>query len=98
MKKAKFVKDVSGFTGIAKLYRVSPPVRFNGQKRASWIIVSGVDAMFSGPETYIFPASAKGEVRDWGELEGSFRGSIDHNQALRNAGYEIGVNKIRRLK
>ena len=53
------------------------------------VIVSAVVAMFSGPETYIFPANDKGEITDWGELDGSFKGDLDHAQALRNAGYEV---------
>ena len=40
-------------------------------------------------ETYIFPADEDGNVLDWGELEGSYRGGMDHEEALHNAGYEI---------
>lgn len=45
--------------------------------------------MFSGPETYIFPANEDGKVVHWAELEGSFRGGLDHERALRNAGFEV---------
>lgn len=30
-----------------------------------------------------------GNVTDWGELEGSFRGAIDIPRALRDAGYDV---------
>lgn len=56
--------------------------------------------MFQGPETFLFPADGKGNITSWGELDGSFRGAIDHEQALRNAGYVVikGVSKKRRAK
>jgi len=77
-------KDLKGFKGTAHLYKCDPPL-----EKHTYVIVSGCDAMFSGPETLIFPANAKGKVLSWGDLNGSFRGSIDHNQALENAGYEV---------
>lgn len=45
--------------------------------------------MFSGPETYIFPADKTGEIVNWSELDGSFKGGLDHEQALVNAGFEV---------
>ena len=33
-------------------------------------------------ETYIFPANAAGEVTDWCELPGSYRGGMSHERAL----------------
>lgn len=50
---------------------------------------SAADVMFSGPETYIFPANEDSIVVHWGELEGSFKGGLDHERALRNAGFEV---------
>jgi hypothetical protein len=78
------VKEISGWTGDAALYRLDEP-----HEGADHVIVSATVAMLSGPETYIFPASAEGEVTDWGELEGSFRGGLDHAEALRRAGYQL---------
>lgn len=54
-----------------------------------FVITSAVSVPYSGPETYIFPANEAGEVTDWGELDGSFRGGLDHECAIRLAGYEI---------
>ena len=35
-------------------------------------------------ETYIFPANAFGEITDWHELPGSYRGGMSHEEALDN--------------
>jgi hypothetical protein len=85
-KTATFVKDLTGFSGSAKLYRLDPPL--DGER---FVVVSATDVMRSGPETYIFPADAEGEVSSWGELAGSFRGGLDHAEALRGAGYEASA-------
>lgn len=60
----------------------------NGEK-TEHVVVSGCHAMFSGPETYIFPADSTGSITDWGELDGSFQGAIDHERALSDAGYTV---------
>lgn len=83
-KTARFVKDIIGWTGNAKLYRVDPPI-----DDSPHVIVSATVAPFSGPETYIFAASGEGRVISWGELTGSYRGGLDHAVALAGAGYEI---------
>jgi len=80
--------------GDQKLYRLDPPLSAYswGDEEASaygYVVVSAVSAMFSGPETYIFGSDANGEITNWSELDGSFKGALDHEQALRNAGYEI---------
>ncbi len=84
------------FTGHAALYELDPPL-----EAASWdddetaathkfVIVSATNAMFTGSETYIFPATPDGQITDYGELPGSMRGTLSHAEALREAGYEIG--------
>ena len=95
MNTAKELKKLEGFTGDARLFQVSPPVSYDydydteqNQKSTEYVVVSAADVVFSGPETYIFPANEQGEVVDWSELEGSYRGGLDHRQALENAGYE----------
>ncbi len=84
MKQAKVLKPLSGWSGSATLYEVSPPLE--GHR---FVVVSAAVAMFSGPETYIFPSDASGEVTDYGELDGSFSGALDHTEALRRVGYTI---------
>jgi hypothetical protein len=72
------------WTGTAKHYRCDPPLEGH-----EFVVASATVAMYSGPETYIFPADAEGRVTGWGELEGSYRGGMDHDEALVNAGYEV---------
>ena len=84
--KATFIKDLEGFNGEGKMYRLDPPLDGN-----EFVAVSAVNAMLSRPDTYIFPWDENGSVTCWGELEGSCRGSLDHDQAIRNAGYEINA-------
>ena len=89
-KVATFVRNLAGFTGHAALYRLTPPL-----ERHAHVVVSATVAMFSGPETYIFAANAKGKVTKWGELPGSYRSGLDHAKALRGAGYEVHYKKAR---
>lgn len=77
-------KQLDGMRGDARLYEMSPPLEGH-----TFVVVSAVIAMFSGPETYIFPANEKGEIEDWGELEGSQRGTLSHSDVLRELGYEV---------
>jgi len=79
----KFERDIVGWQGIAKLYSVDPPLG-----GFTHVIVSAVVAPFSGPETYIFGCDADGANVDYSELDGSYRGGLDHATALLNAGYE----------
>lgn len=93
-KTATFVRALSGWRGDARLYRLSEPLAPDyGEERtpAEYVIVSAVVAAYSGPETYIFPATADGAVVNYGELPGSFRGALDHAAALDNAGYAIAA-------
>lgn len=71
-----------------RLYAVEPAAEYcRGTTAFLW--VSAAVVPYRGPETYVFPANSKGRVLDWGELDGSFKGGLDHEQALRNAGYEV---------
>jgi len=105
MSKAQFVKDVSKkFAGSAILVECIPPMKYNSyeetnreyegqyedfEKEAKYVVVSAAHVTFSGSETYIFPSDEDGNVVDLGELNGSFRGALDHERALNNAGYEL---------
>ena len=94
------IKDLQGWQGDASLYRLSPPLAtqdYDYEKEEyeevnyEYVVVSAAVAMFSGPETYIFPGNPPEESQpaDWIELDGSFRGGLDHAQALANVGYSI---------
>lgn len=78
-------KRLQEMSGDARLYQLSEPHEGN-----EYVVVSGISNNW-GTETYIFPADASGEITDWGELYGSFKGSIDHAEALRGAGYEVAA-------
>lgn len=93
MKKAVFVKNIEGWNGDARLYKMLPPLvatDYDGKtvETHDFVIVSAVVAMLSGPETYIFPATEDGKTKNFGELDGSYRGGLDHAKALRGAGYK----------
>jgi hypothetical protein len=93
MNQAVFVKNLESWNGDAKLYKLLPlMVTMDYDDKTvethEFVIVSAVDAMFSGPETYIFPATEDGEAKSYTEMDGSFRGGKDHAEALRGAGYE----------
>jgi hypothetical protein len=95
IKTATFVKHQTSRSGAdQRLYRVSPEVTWGGwsddvaANRSDHVVVSAVVA-YSGPETFIFPADENGKVIDFGELQGSFQGGLDHNEALRGSGYEV---------
>lgn len=69
---------------ISKAIRAYPPLEGN-----KYVIVSATIALFSGHETLIFAADKNGAIKNWTDLPGSFRGGLDHEQALKNAGYKL---------
>ena len=76
-----------------RIYRLDPPISwidlFADRTRTSeYVVVSAVDHSFA-TETYIFPSDKEGTITNWGELDGSFKGGVDHERALRRAGYEV---------
>jgi hypothetical protein len=79
---AAFVRDLGGFRGSVKLWKMSEPVAYDYGKTTLFVVTSAVVAPFSGPETYVFPADEAGDVLSWGELEGSFKGDRDHQRAI----------------
>lgn len=96
-KTAVLLKDrLPRFNGHAALYKLSPPISYteydNGEehdRQAAYVIASSAYAMFSGPETYLFPSDEGGEVISWGELPGSSKGDISHADVLHAAGYKL---------
>lgn len=93
MTTATFIKN--WYNGVAdqSLYRLDDPVSYKDENDAEqsteYVVVSAAIAMFTGPETYIFPADEDGKVLDWGELEGSYRGGLDKKSALEGAGWVV---------
>ena len=97
METATLVKKMDGGTGDMRLFKLSRPIEYDKPwddndppaKKTEFVIVSATVAMFCGPETYVFPSNKNGEIVDWGELDGSYRGGLSHSEALRGAGFEI---------
>lgn len=95
MKTAIFIRKLEGFNGIAKLYKLNPPIQERSwgeeeerKEEYQYVVVSAVVA-YSGPETLIFGADEEGNIVDWGDLEGSYRGGLIHERALERAGYTV---------
>jgi len=97
MTTATFVKKLGDeWNGDARLYRLSEPIEYGYRwddddpplPTTEYVIVSAT-ITYSGPETYIFPANEEGNIVAWGEMDGSFRGSLDHDAAIANAGWKL---------
>ena len=84
MATAKLIKHMESWRGDARHYRLTPPLGEYGN-----VVVSAVDIPFCGEETYIFGCDENAENINYCELNGSFRGGLDHEKALRDAGYEV---------
>ena len=96
MKTATLIRVVRDTArGEQRLYRLSEPLIYKAWDEDEedieyeHVVVSAADVMFSGPETYIFGSDNQGKILDWGELDGSFRGQLDHAEALWRAGYRV---------
>lgn len=84
MATATFVRTLDDWNGNAAVYQLDPPLA--GYRH---VVVSAVDAPFSGAETYIFGCDGDGEVADFDELPGSTRGVLSHPTAAGRSGYEL---------
>lgn len=84
---ATFLRKLDGFTGDARLFKLSEPVETRGGHKTDHVVVSATDAILTGPETYIFPADLNGKVTYWREMDGSFQGGLSHSEAIANAGW-----------
>lgn len=82
--KATIIRKLENYTGDAVLVECE-----EGGPLPRFVVVSATVAPFSGAETYIFAANEEGEVDDWSELDGSYRGGLNHAEALQGAGYEL---------
>ena len=87
----RICEDLPEFVGYAALYRIFPEVAYDVDgvmHTTNYVIVSAVhDHLIN--ETFIFPADESGSVIDWGELDGSLRGTTSHQKALEDAGYKL---------
>ncbi len=88
---ARRIRTMKDWRGDAALYELDPPF-----KQQRFVVVSAIDAMFTGPETYVFASDAAGEPKSWLELGGSFRGARDHATALAKTGRGYAITKRRK--
>jgi peroxiredoxin len=71
------------------LYKLDPPYLDDPElDGVEYVVVSAVNDRLAH-ETYISPADEEGNITSWGELDGSFRGAMDHERALKGMGYEV---------
>jgi hypothetical protein len=82
--------------GRWKLYKMTPPAvyeRYDDDgdkvtKHSDYVIASQAE-VFGVSETYLFPANSDFTVASWGELPGSQKGNVSHEDVIRAHGYEI---------
>ena len=88
-KTAKFLRRVNpDVRGDQQLYRVTPRLEGYEYVVASAVDLGGLNPAL-GQEVYLFGSDEHGEVQSWGELTGSLKGTMRHEDALENAGYEV---------
>lgn len=102
--KVRFVRKIEGWRGDAALYHLSEPVRAgfepfgdepDDRPLTDYVIISAVIVDLSGPETYIFAATAEGKTfGPMAEMPGSFRGGLDHAEAIEGAGWVLESDVI----
>jgi hypothetical protein len=96
MKSSTYVREVEGRDrsdsfvqlGRAAIYKLSEPLSFREDRSCTHVFVSSTTVM-GVPETYAFPADESGKVLDWGELDGSQKGDVSHEQVLSDMGYPL---------
>ncbi len=86
--KATFIKEIQGTAPgvVQRLYECE-----EGGPLPRHVVVSA-STRVPGGETYIFASDANGTITDWCELEGSYKGGLNHEDALRFAGYETATS------
>jgi hypothetical protein len=81
---SKFVTKIKDVNGRQVLWKAEPPLEGH-----EYIITSESNVMFTGAETYIFASDKDGNITDWCELPGSYRGELNHKKCFSNIGYNI---------
>lgn len=83
---ATFVKDLDKGSGTQKLWKLSEPYAVrdwdDSEKVTVEHVVTSATTVLGTPETYVFPSDENGDIVEWGELPGSFKGALDHDQAI----------------
>lgn len=81
------------WAGDARAYRLSPAADFTEVVVVSAATLPVWEGIGGGEETFIFPAVENPDgaitVTSWLEMDGSYRGGLDHAKALIGLGYEV---------
>ena len=92
-KSAVAVKNIKEAKGRACLYKLSEPL-----VGYEYVVVSAArdhrdnyNNMIG--ETFIFGSDQTGKIKSFLELPGSYRGGLDHQKALNDAGYDINFSE-----
>lgn len=80
----RFAVKVKNISETKILWSVFP--RINGHK---WVVTSAKIIPTIGPETYMFGSDENGNIISWDELQGSYRGGLEHRICFQNIGYNI---------
>lgn len=97
VKRATYMGIKGGLEADQRVFMMDPPLDGNEFVCVSATTMNKIARLANSygvnlklePETYIFACDAAGFITNYGELEGSYRGGMNHAQALMNAGYEI---------
>ena len=90
-KSAVAVKSIKEAKGTACLYKLSEPLR--GYEYVVSAAKDGTDSFNQTiGETFIFGSDETGRVISFLELPGSYKGGLDHQKALNDAGYDINFS------
>lgn len=92
-KSAIAVKNIKEARGRACLYKLSDPL--SGYE---YVVVSSANDCTdayenSTGETFIFGSDECGKIKSFLELPGSYKGGLDHQKALNDAGYDINFGE-----
>ena len=93
LKSAVAVKNIKEAKGRACLYKLSEPL-----VGYEYVVVSAArdhkdnyNNMIG--ETFIFGSDQTGKIKSFLELPGSYKGGLDHQKALNDAGYDINFSE-----
>ena len=98
---ATFVRDIPNVRASQKLWKLSEPYTvpcwaYDDDETDATVVshvITSATTVLGVPETYVFPAAEDGEIVDWGELPGSFKGALDHTEALAGFLGREGLNE-----
>jgi hypothetical protein len=86
---AKFIRVIEDWKSDAKLYALSVPLEENSHVVVASSAVEHIPGTPPIRETLIFGSDSDGHVLTFDELPGSYIGDLNHEEALRRAGYTV---------